>query len=62
MLPSGSAIERMLGRNEGLRLRDCAGVTFCRTGDLINGVNQHFRVQPAQRIKGEIGGSLADGQ
>ena len=56
MLPSASAIERWFFGNEGERLRNGAGVLFSVVpGDLAEGVDQHLRLQPAQRIVREIG-------
>ena len=54
MLPSGSAIERMLLGNERERLGNGARVLLRRAGDLAQGVDQHLGLQPPQRIVGEI--------
>ncbi len=58
MLPSGSAIERWSSGNEGERLRNGAGILLGRAGDLADGVDQHLRIETAQRIEGEIGRGL----
>ena len=58
MLPSGSAIERW---SSGMNVNGSgmALVVFLRrAGDLVQRVDQHLRVQPAQRIEREIGRGL----
>ena len=55
MLPSGSAIERWFS---GMNVNGSgigAGVFLRRAGDLVQRVDQHLGLQPAQRIVREIG-------
>ena len=44
--------------NERERLGNGAGILLGRPGDLVQGVDQHLRLQPAQRVVREIGRRL----
>ena len=59
MLPSAIAIGGLVLGNIGEWLRNRAGVKVGGSGDLVDRVDQHLGVQPAERVTGEVGRGLA---